>query len=39
MARVAEPLTALIVANNRAYTFKDSGFRIVGRDAWGAAGR
>jgi 8-hydroxy-5-deazaflavin:NADPH oxidoreductase len=39
MARVAEPLTALLVAINRAYKVKDSGFRIVGRDAWGAAGR
>ena len=36
MARVAEPLTALLVAINRAYKVKDSGFRIIGRDAWGA---
>jgi hypothetical protein len=35
-ARVAEPLTALLVSINRAYRIKDSGFRIVGRDAWGA---
>jgi NADPH-dependent F420 reductase len=34
-ARVAEPLTALLVSINRAYRIKDSGFRIVGRDAWG----
>jgi NADPH-dependent F420 reductase len=39
MARVAEPLTALLVAINRAYKVKDSGFRIVGRDAWGASSR
>jgi 8-hydroxy-5-deazaflavin:NADPH oxidoreductase len=38
MARVAEPLTALLVSINRTYTIKDSGFRIVGRDAWGASG-
>ena len=36
MARVAEPLTALLVSINRTYRVKDSGFRIVGRDAWGA---
>jgi len=36
MARVAEPLTALLVSINRTYRIKDSGFRIVGRDAWGA---
>jgi hypothetical protein len=38
MARVAEPLTALLVSINRAYKIKDSGFRIVGRDAWGPPG-
>ncbi len=38
MARVAEPLTALLVSINRTYTIKDSGFRIVGRDAWGSPG-
>jgi NADPH-dependent F420 reductase len=38
MARVAEPLTALLVSINRTYKVKDSGFRIVGRDAWGARG-
>jgi 8-hydroxy-5-deazaflavin:NADPH oxidoreductase len=36
MARVAEPLTALLVSINRTYKIKDSGFRIVGRDAWGS---
>ena len=39
MARVAEPLTAMLVSINRAYKIKDSGFRIVGRDAWGASSR
>jgi NADPH-dependent F420 reductase len=38
MARVAEPLTALLVSINRTYQVKDSGFRIVGRDAWGRPG-
>ncbi len=38
MARVAEPLTALLVSINRTYKIKDSGFRIVGREAWGAPG-
>jgi 8-hydroxy-5-deazaflavin:NADPH oxidoreductase len=38
MARVAEPLTALLVSINRAYKVKDSGFRIVGRDVWGVPG-
>jgi NADPH-dependent F420 reductase len=38
MARVTEPLTALLVSINRTYKIKDSGFRIVGRDAWGAPG-
>jgi 8-hydroxy-5-deazaflavin:NADPH oxidoreductase len=35
MARVAEPLTALLVSINRTYRVKDSGFRITGRDVWG----
>jgi 8-hydroxy-5-deazaflavin:NADPH oxidoreductase len=38
MARVAEPLTALLVSINRTYKVKDSGFRIVGRDPWGRPG-
>lgn len=38
MARVAEPLTALLVSINRTYRLKDSGFRIVGREAWGPPG-
>jgi 8-hydroxy-5-deazaflavin:NADPH oxidoreductase len=36
MARVAEPLTALLISINRTYRIKDSGFRIVGREEWGA---
>ncbi|MDQ4108329.1 MAG: NADPH-dependent F420 reductase [Actinomycetota bacterium] len=39
MARVAESLTALLVTINRTYKVTDSGFRIVGRDAWGAISR
>lgn len=38
MARIAEPLTALLVSINRTYEVKDSGFRIVGRGSWGAPG-
>ena len=35
MARIAETMTALLISVNRTYKVKDSGFRIVGRDAWG----
>ena len=35
MARLTETLTAILVGVNRTYKVKDSGFRIVGRDAWG----
>lgn len=38
MARVTEPLTALLISINRTYRIKDSGFRIVGRDSWGQPG-
>lgn len=38
MARVAEPLTALLVSINRGYRVKDSGFRIAGRGSWGRPG-
>lgn len=34
-ARIAEPLTALLVSVNRTYKARDSGFRITGRDRWG----
>jgi 8-hydroxy-5-deazaflavin:NADPH oxidoreductase len=39
MARVAEPLTALLVSINRTYRLRDSGFRITGGDRWGAPPR
>jgi NADPH-dependent F420 reductase len=35
MARNVETMTALLVSVNRTYKVKDSGFRVVGRDAWG----
>jgi 8-hydroxy-5-deazaflavin:NADPH oxidoreductase len=35
MARIVEPMTAMLVSVNRAYRVKDSGFRVTGRDAWG----
>jgi predicted dinucleotide-binding enzyme len=37
MARILEPLTALLISVNRRYGIKDSGIRIVGRDGWGTA--
>lgn len=37
MARVAEPLTALLVSVNRTYRVRDAGFRVVGRATWGPA--
>jgi hypothetical protein len=37
-ARITEMLTPLLISINRKYKVKDSGFRIVGRDNWGAAG-
>jgi NADPH-dependent F420 reductase len=36
MARIAETMTALLVSVNRTYKVKDTGFRITGRDSWGA---
>ena len=38
MARVIEPLTAVLVSVNRAYRVKDSGIRVVGRESWGRPG-
>jgi NADPH-dependent F420 reductase len=35
MARIVEPLTALLVSVNRTYRVRDSGFRVTGRDSWG----
>jgi 8-hydroxy-5-deazaflavin:NADPH oxidoreductase len=36
MARILEPLTALMISVNRRYGIKDSGIRMVGRERWGA---
>ena len=36
MARVLEPLTAVLISINKRYGVKGSGFRVTGRDAWGA---
>jgi NADPH-dependent F420 reductase len=38
-ARIAETMTALLISVNRAYGIHDSGFRITGRDGWGATDR
>ncbi|HEX9122928.1 MAG TPA: NADPH-dependent F420 reductase [Actinomycetota bacterium] len=35
MARIVEPLTAVLVSVNRTYRIHDSGFRLTGREAWG----
>jgi len=35
-ARIAESLTALLISVNRAYKIHDSGFRVTGRESWGA---
>jgi NADPH-dependent F420 reductase len=35
MARVLEPLTAVLISINKRYGIKGSGFRISGRDRWG----
>lgn len=37
-ARIVETLTALLISINRTYKVHDSGFRITGRDGWGAPG-
>ena len=34
-ARIAETLTALLVDVNRRYKVHDSGFRVIGQEAWG----
>jgi NADPH-dependent F420 reductase len=39
MARVVEPLTALLVSVNRAYKLREAGIKVVGRDEWGSPGR
>jgi NADPH-dependent F420 reductase len=35
-ARLTEPLTPLIITINRRYKLRDGGFRITGRESWGA---
>jgi NADPH-dependent F420 reductase len=35
MARIIEPLTALMVSVNRRYGLKETGIALTGRDAWG----
>ena len=35
MARITETLTALLIDVNRRYKVHDSGFRVIGREAWG----
>jgi NADPH-dependent F420 reductase len=39
MARVVEPLTALLVSVNRTYELRDTGIKLVGREAWGPPAR
>lgn len=34
MARILEPITAVLVSVNRRYGIKDAGVRLVGRDRW-----
>ena len=38
MARVVEPLTALLVSVNRGYKLREAGIKLVGRDEWGSPG-
>jgi NADPH-dependent F420 reductase len=38
MARIVEPLTALMVSVNRTYKLKHTGVALTGRDHWGAPG-
>jgi predicted dinucleotide-binding enzyme len=35
MARILEPITAVIISINRRYGIKGGGLRITGRAAWG----
>lgn len=35
MARILEPITAVLISVNRRYGIKDSGVQIVGRETWG----
>jgi NADPH-dependent F420 reductase len=36
MARIVEPLTALMISVNRAYGIHEAGVALIGRDGWGA---
>jgi len=36
MARILEPLTAVMVSVNRAYGIKEAGISVSGRTSWGA---
>jgi NADPH-dependent F420 reductase len=36
MARIVEPLTALMISVNRAYGIHGAGIALIGRDGWGA---
>ena len=38
VARIVEPLTALLVSVNRRYGIRDAGLRLTGRDSWGHPG-
>src|SRR5437588_11887442 len=38
MARVVEPLTALLVSVHRGYKLREAGIKLVGRDEWGSPG-
>jgi 8-hydroxy-5-deazaflavin:NADPH oxidoreductase len=38
MARVVEPLTALMVSVNRSYRVHETGISLTGRDRWGKPG-
>ena len=39
MARVLEPITAVLISVNRKYRLRGSGVRLTGRDAWGPPDR
>jgi NADPH-dependent F420 reductase len=39
MARVLEPLTALMISVNRRYGLRDAGIQMAGRDVWGLPSR
>jgi NADPH-dependent F420 reductase len=38
MARIAEQMTPLLISVNVRYKLHDAGFRMTGRDPWGAPG-